>query len=184
MRYPVAETAEKHARILDQAARLFRDRGFDGVSVSEVMKATGLTHGPFYNHFASKQALMAECIEHASGRALEELEASAPSEQGWSDYVSAYLSPAHRDTPADGCLIAALGSEIARSPAVKVTLTEHVRRTLERMAGHFPWRRREQARTEAICALSTMVGAMVLARGIDDEALSNEILERVSSSLT
>lgn len=184
MRYPVAETAEKHDRILEQAARLFRDKGFDGVSVSEIMKTTGLTHGPFYNHFESKQALMAECIAHASSKALKTLEASAPSDQGWSDYAAAYLSQAHRDKPADGCLIAALGSEIARAPAVKVTLTEHVRRTLERMAGHFPWGRGEPARTKAIHALATMVGAMVLARGIDDEALSNEILAKVRSSLT
>ena len=56
MRYPAAETAEKHVRIVEQAARLFRERGFDGVSVGEIMKATGLTHGPFYNHFASKEA--------------------------------------------------------------------------------------------------------------------------------
>ena len=184
MRYPAAETAEKHSRILDQAARLFRDKGFDGVSVSEIMKATGLTHGPFYNHFESKQALMAECIEHASGKAIEGLEASAPSNQGWLDYVAAYLSRAHRDGPADGCLIAALGPEIARAPAVKVTLTEHVRQTLERMSCHFPWGRGDRGRTKAICALSTMVGAMVLARGIEDEALSNEILDKVRSSLT
>jgi len=60
MRYPAAETAEKHERILDEAARLFREQGFSGVSVSEIMKATGLTHGPFYNHFDSKEELMAE----------------------------------------------------------------------------------------------------------------------------
>src|SRR6202044_3740203 len=64
MRYPAAETAEKHARILDEAARLFRERGFSGVSVSEIMKATGLTHGPFYNHFDSKEALMADSVMH------------------------------------------------------------------------------------------------------------------------
>ena len=69
MRYPAAETAEKHQKILDEASRLFKERGF-GVSVSEIMKATGLTHGPFYNHFDSKEALMAECIEHAGGVAL------------------------------------------------------------------------------------------------------------------
>ena len=65
MRYPPAETAEKHARILDTASRLFRKRGFDDVSVAEIMKATGLTHGPFYNHFPSKQGLMVEAIRHA-----------------------------------------------------------------------------------------------------------------------
>ena len=77
MRYPAAETAEKHQKILAEASRLFKERGFDGVSVSEIMKATGLTHGPFYNHFDSKEALMAECIVHAGDAALAHLDEAA-----------------------------------------------------------------------------------------------------------
>src|SRR5271155_3143577 len=75
MRYPAAETAEKHERILNEAARLFRERGFSGVSVSEIMKATGLTHGPFYNHFDSKEELMAESVVHGFQRTLDGLNA-------------------------------------------------------------------------------------------------------------
>src|ERR1700681_2066411 len=92
MRYPAAETAEKHARILDAAARLFRERGFEDVSVSEIMQATGLTHGPFYNHFSSKEALMAESICHASGKFFERLKEIQPTEKGKAEYLSAYLS--------------------------------------------------------------------------------------------
>jgi TetR/AcrR family transcriptional repressor of nem operon len=81
MRYPAAETAEKHQKILDEASRLFKERGF-GVSVSEIMKATGLTHGPFYNHFDSKEALMAECIAHSAGSALDDLDAGRADARG------------------------------------------------------------------------------------------------------
>ena len=74
-RYPAAETAKKHERILDEAARLFREKGFSGVSVGEIMKATGLTHGPFYNHFDSKEELMAESVLHGFNTTMERLDA-------------------------------------------------------------------------------------------------------------
>src|SRR5476649_1905235 len=160
MRYPAAETAEKHQRILDAASRLFRERGFDGVSVAEIMKATGLTHGPFYNHFASKEALMAE---------------------GVVDYVQDYLSEAHRNDPGDGCLMSALGSEVSRVPAVRTGFTAHVRSSIASLAEHFPWSAKRHARRDAIRMLSAMVGAMTLARAVDDEALSEEILREVRS---
>src|SRR5271167_23432 len=105
MRYPAAETAEKHVRILEAASRMFRERGFSDVSVAEIMKATGLTHGPFYNHFPSKQALMAEAITHASEETLRGLDAVEQSEDGKSKYLSGYLSAEHRDHPGQGCLI-------------------------------------------------------------------------------
>src|ERR1700721_516319 len=98
-RYPAAETAAKHARILDKASRLFRERGFAEVSVAEIMQATGLTHGPFYNHFESKEGLMVEAVQHASEEGLEALEAAPHSEKGKRDFMSRYLSPAHRDCP-------------------------------------------------------------------------------------
>src|SRR3984885_2047922 len=91
MRYPAAETAEKHERILNEAARLFRERGFSGVSVSEIMKATGLTHGPFYNHFDSKEALMADSVMYGMQTTLDGLEATDGSAKGWAEYVKKYL---------------------------------------------------------------------------------------------
>src|ERR1700710_2290938 len=113
MRYPAAETAEKHARILDAASAMFRKSGFSNVSVGEIMRATGLTHGPFYNHFASKEALMAQSIEHASAKALADID-SAAAAAGLQNYLQMYLSTAHRDAPETGCLMAALGPEIGR----------------------------------------------------------------------
>src|SRR5580692_10250843 len=79
MRYPPEETAEKHARILEQASILFRERGFSGVSLSEIMKATGLTHGAFYNHFESKEDLISESIDDASAKLLDFMKESAAS---------------------------------------------------------------------------------------------------------
>jgi TetR/AcrR family transcriptional repressor of nem operon len=176
MRYPAAETAEKHQRILDAASRLFRQRGFADVSVAEIMQATGLTHGPFYNHFPSKQALMAEAVAHASAQTFGRITNTDPSEAGKAAYLSAYLSTAHRDDPGDGCLMASLASDIAREPAVKRAMTTHLTALIDRMAAHFPWRSKRDARGDTIRLLASTVGALILARAVDDDALSAEIL--------
>ena len=181
MRYPAAETAEKHQRILDAASRLFRERGFDGVSVAEIMKATGLTHGPFYNHFASKEALMAESVAHAVAASKARIAPALQTAEGMVEYVQDYLSEAHRNDPGDGCLMSALGSEVSRVPAVRTGFTAHVRSSIASLAEHFPWSAKRHARRDAIRMLSAMVGAMTLARAVDDEALSEEILREVRS---
>jgi len=181
MRYPAAETAEKHQRILDEASRLFRERGFDGVSVSEIMKATGLTHGPFYNHFASKEALMAESVAHAAAASKAGAESARGSPEAMIDYVQHYVSESHRDDPGHGCLMAALGSEVSRVPAVRAGFTDHVRASIANFSKHFPWPAKRHARRDSIRMLSAMVGAVTLARAVDDPALSEEILREVRS---
>ncbi|HEY4371298.1 MAG TPA: TetR/AcrR family transcriptional regulator [Burkholderiales bacterium] len=174
MRYPPEETAEKHRRILEEAAILFRERGFSGVSVSEIMKATGLTHGAFYNHFDSKEDLIAKSIEEASAKALEAM-------QPIPQYVKTYLSTEHRDDKGRGCLIAALGGEIAREPAAQAAFTQHVEKTLQGLAP--PATSKKGARRQAIHALSTIIGALVLARGVSDPELSGEILREARLAL-
>lgn len=181
MRYPPEETAKKHQRILDEAARLFREQGFDGVSVSEIMKATGLTHGPFYNHFASKEALMAASIEHASAASGAGLDAASASPQAMRAYVADYLSTAHRDNAGAGCLMSALAGEIRNQPAVRQPFTAHVRGAIGKMAAHFPWKKKTDPRQQAILMWSAMVGAVALARSVDDAALSDEILAAVAA---
>jgi TetR/AcrR family transcriptional regulator, transcriptional repressor for nem operon len=181
MRYPAAETAEKHRRILTAASRLFRERGFAGVSVAEIMQATGLTHGPFYNHFPSKHALMAEAIGHASAETFERIAETDPSAAGKAAYLAAYFSRAHRDDPGDGCLMAALASEIGREPAAKPAMTAHVKGVIAKLAAHFPWGRKRDARGDTIRLLATSVGALILARAVDDEALSAEILREAAA---
>jgi TetR/AcrR family transcriptional repressor of nem operon len=187
MRYPAAETAEKHARILDAASAMFRKSGFSNVSVGEIMRATGLTHGPFYNHFASKEALMAESIEHASAKALADIDAIAPVDEGLEKYLQNYLSTTHRDSPETGCLMAALGPEIARESereaGLRSAFTSHLRAAIDRFRKYRPGTSKKAARANAVRTLASLVGAMVLARAVDDDALSREILRDVSEGL-
>jgi len=184
MRYPASETAEKHKKILKEAARLFRERGFDGAGVADIMEAAGLTHGAFYAHFPSKDALEAEALEQAfaqSGRLTYKLTANASDPKG--AFLTSYLSAAHRDHPGSGCAIAALGPEIARDSAARGPFTQQVKRMIEGMVGRFRWKRKGDARRDAIHLLSAAVGALVLARAVDDRELSDEILASVRESL-
>jgi TetR/AcrR family transcriptional repressor of nem operon len=183
MRYPAAETAEKHERILNEAARLFREHGFSGVSVSEIMKATGLTHGPFYNHFDSKEALMADSVVHGMQTSLDELQGTEGSTKGWADYLKRYLSVAHRDACGAGCTMAALAAEVRQEPLVRGPFTARLKAVVEKMASHFPWSSKKAARGDSIRALSSMIGAMVLARAVNDDAFSEEILKEVRKGL-
>lgn len=182
MRYPAEETAKKHERILAEASKLFRERGFDGVSVAEIMKATGLTHGPFYNHFASKEALMADSIAHASASTGVGLDAVLDDPEALRAYVQDYLSPGHRDCPGEGCVLAALSGEARNQPAVRAPFSTHLKASIDKFARHFPWKKKSDTRVEAIRALSAMVGAVALARAVDDAELSDEILAAVRSA--
>jgi TetR/AcrR family transcriptional repressor of nem operon len=183
MRYPAEETAEKHKRILDQASLLLRERGLSKVSVSDVMKAAGLTHGAFYNHFDSKEALIASSIEHASLTAREDIAEAEKSLKGLTSYVDNYLSQEHRDAPAAGCLISALGPEISREPSAKPAFTDHVRAVLKSLTSPFRRRQSSNPRGDAIRLVSGMVGAIILARAVDDVELSDEILREAREAL-
>jgi TetR/AcrR family transcriptional repressor of nem operon len=185
MRYPARETAEKHERILKEAARLFRERGFDGAGVAEIMEAAGLTHGAFYAHFASKDALEAEAVDRAfaqSGSSVYALTANASDAKR--AFLDSYLSGAHRDHPGTGCPVAALGPEIARDSAARKPFTQRVKHMIDGMAGRFQWKRKSAARRNAIHLLSASVGALILARAVDDPQLSDELLGSVRDSLT
>jgi TetR/AcrR family transcriptional regulator, transcriptional repressor for nem operon len=183
MRYPASETAKKHKRIIREAARLFRERGFAGVSVAEIMQATGLTHGPFYNHFPSKEALMAESLEHALKSTLAGVEQVDSSPKRKAEYLDSYLSTAHRDAPGKGCSIAALAADIRQESQVKGPFTAHLMAIIDKMTANFPWRSKRSARGDSIRTLSTMVGALILARAVDDEAFSKEILREARRGL-
>jgi TetR/AcrR family transcriptional repressor of nem operon len=183
MRYPASETAKKHKRIIREAARLFRERGFSGVSVGEIMHATGLTHGPFYNHFQSKEALMAESVEYGLKNTLAGVEQVGNSRRRKGEYLDNYLSTAHRDAPGNGCTTAALAADIRQEPQVKGPFTAHLKAIVEKMATNFPWRSKRSARGDSIRTLSTMVGALILARAVDDEAFSKEILREARRAI-
>src|ERR1700739_2810025 len=119
MRYPAKETAAKHERIVKEASRLFRERGFQNVTVGEVMKAAGLTHGAFYAHFTSKQELQEAAVAYGQGVSAERARSHGAAKKGRRAYADRYLSARHRDNPGDGCTMAALSQEVARTPELK-----------------------------------------------------------------
>src|SRR5215469_14734499 len=166
MRYPVEETAAKHERIVKEASRLFRERGFENVSVGEVMKAAGLTHGAFYAHFGSKEELQAATIAYGQRVSLERMQRSN-SKKSTESYVDRYLSAWHRDHPGDGCTMAALAQEVARSsPELKIAFEQGLEHILSAKRGD---------RKDAIFQAAAMIGGVVLARAVQDPRLSAEI---------
>lgn len=183
VRYPAAETAEKHTRILMAAGLAYREKGFSGVSVSDIMKATGLTHGPFYNHFNSKEALISEALQYISDATVNLTDGFEASEEGKADFVRSYLSNEHCNDSGNGCLMASLASAIAREPSFKPTFTRHVTGIISNMVERFPWSSKARAKKDALRTLAAMVGAVVLARAVDDDDLANEILSEVADGL-
>ena len=174
MRYPAEETAAKHERIVKEASRLFRERGFENVTVTEVMKAAGLTHGAFYAHFASKEELEAAAIAYGQKVSLERVQRNKVMRNKGS-YADRYLSPVHRDNPSDGCTMAALGQEVARStPELKAAFEQGLEKILSAEGGD---------RKEAIFQAAAMLGGIVLARAVQDPRLSDEILKSVRQKL-
>jgi TetR/AcrR family transcriptional repressor of nem operon len=187
MRVSREQAAKNRERILDVAARLFRERGFNGVGVADLMKAAGLTHGGFYGHFASKEDLMARACARALDRSLDRWTRRAEGATGGAlaSIATTYLSAAHRDRPGDGCLLAALGTDASRQAApVRRTVTEGLRSLVAALARLIPGRSEAVRRERALATFASMVGAMVLARAVDDAAFSDEILNAVSAALS
>jgi TetR/AcrR family transcriptional repressor of nem operon len=165
------QMAENRSRILTEAARLFRDKGFEAVSVAEVMKAAGLTHGGFYGHFASKDDLIAQTVAHA----LTGEEGTV----GLEAFLSSYLSPAHRDAPATGCPTAAFASDARRqTPEARAAMAVGIAAQIARLSASLEGQGVRDARRAAIGCWSAAVGAMILARAVEDAALSDEILDQ------
>jgi len=165
---------------------VFRAKGFDGVGVTDLMKSAGLTHGGFYANFNSKEDLIAESCERSLAKLNEDWDKTAGGKNGdlLRAVVAAYLSTSHRDDPGNGCLVAALGSDVARkSPAVRHAVTEGLRPFIELLTRAAPGHTRIARRKRALAVYASLVGAMVLARAVDDPALSKQILEAVKASL-
>ena len=186
MKVSRAEAAQNRERIIEVAARLFRERGFGGIGVAELMKIAGLTHGGFYGHFASKEDLMAQACARALEGSLDAWHQVAERGGGnaLSAVASAYLSPAHRDRPGEGCALAALGAEAARhgSP-VRGAFTQGVRSLVDRLTRLLPGKSKRAKRERALAIFASMVGALVLARAVDDAELSEEVLQSVLASI-
>jgi len=178
--------AENRERILTVAARLFRERGFDGIGVADLMKAAGLTHGGFYGQFESKEDLAAQACARALAESAAKWDRLIGENPGDTlDAVAAsYLSPRHRDDAGHGCALAALGAEAQRrEPAVRRALTEGLLPLVERLEGIVPGRTRAARRRKALSTMAHFMGALVLARSVDDPKLSNQILKAVREDL-
>ncbi|RMB54707.1 TetR family transcriptional regulator [Sphingomonas sp. PP-CE-3A-406] len=164
------QMVENRRRILQEASRLFRDRGFAAVTVADVMKAAGQTHGGFYGHFASKDDLIAATIADT----LAGESAGMADIDAWTD---AYLSPLHRENPDQGCPMASLAGLMRhQTPEARAAMTHGLNAHIDRFARGLPGDGDPERRQAAIGRWAAMVGAVVLSRAVDDTALSDEVL--------
>jgi TetR/AcrR family transcriptional regulator, transcriptional repressor for nem operon len=174
------ETSARHrTALLEAASRLFRERGFEGVSIAEIAAAAGLTHGAFYTHFASKGALCVEVVERGIGESAAIAQAVPHSRR-----VEFYLSAAHAEDRAKGCAIAALSGDVAREPPeVRAAFSRSIDHLFDVLtSGQPPGARRP--RDPGIVSLATRIGALVLARATTDPKLRDEILGAAKRALT
>ncbi|HJZ74465.1 MAG TPA: helix-turn-helix domain-containing protein [Vicinamibacterales bacterium] len=182
MRVTREQAAAHREKILEVAGTLFRERGFDGIGVADIMKEAGLTHGGFYGHFASKEDLAAEITARVLGREgwLERLTDTA--NPSFADVVRKYLSPRHREDAANGCLFAALGSDVVRQPrSVRRAFTDGLRRRIRVLQELLPGRMAAR-RQKALATMAGLIGALILSRAVDDPQLSDEILQAAAST--
>lgn len=180
MGHSQAEKARSRERILAEASRQVRDGGLESVSVGALMKSVGLTHGGFYGHFESRDALLAEALERALQESVAKAgESRSGSPASFESIVRSYLSRSHRDARDSGCAVAALVSDVARADATaRDVMTPHVETfvgTVSRALGGDDER--------AIVAVSAMVGALALSRVVADPARSDAILKTVRDHL-
>ena len=180
MRYSREHKQETHDRIVKKASVRLREKGAHGIGVADLMKEAGLTHGGFYAHFDSREALVIEAFAYAMDRAMDNWRKAsdqvAPEKQ-LTQIVETYLSALHRDNPGHGCSIPALGAEIAReSPKTRKAFAAKLEQMIDMMADQVLEVPRKGARKQAVAALATMMGTLVLSRIAGSGELSDEIL--------
>ena len=186
MKVSKKKMAEHREKILASAAKRFRERGFDGISVAELMQEAGLTHGGFYGHFGSKEELAALASERAMQESIAKWEKVIASAEG--DRISAlaeyYFAKQRRDRAGSGCFFAALGTDVARqAPPVRAAVGAGLLKYLDLIESVASGPTKKARRQKAIATFSTMIGAMILARSVQDPVLSDEILEAAGASI-
>ena len=168
-----------HERIVEVAARAIRRSGYGGTGVADIMKEAGLTHGAFYAHFPSREAMLAEAADRAGAESVEasaKIAAAAPKRQALPVLVRAYLSKAHIENAEVGCPVAALGSEMPRqAPEVRRAATRRIKEMIDVVSRQSPDWGQRGAHEHALVTVATMVGALMLARAVDEPALSEAI---------
>lgn len=177
-----------HERIVQAAARAIRRSGYDGTGVADIMKAAGLTHGAFYAHFESREAMLAEAADRAGAESnafAASVIAAAPPEQALQALMQAYLSKEHLAGIETGCPVSALGSEMPRqSPEVRRAATARIKEMIDLVARQSPDWGQPDGHERALVTVATMVGTLVLARAVDDPALSDALCNATLKHLT
>ena len=183
MPWPRGHKARTRERIIQAAAEAFRERGVAGVRIEEIMAAAGLTHGGFYAHFKSKDDLIAAALKSVNETRLsrfDEVAAARAKGSGLDLAVDTYLSSRHREHPESGCVIATLGSELARERgSARHQIGENARAWLERFAQHAPAATARDRERQAAGAFAAMIGGLVLARTLEDPHASDRLLADV-----
>jgi TetR/AcrR family transcriptional regulator, transcriptional repressor for nem operon len=168
-----------HERIVQAAARAIRRSGYDGTGVADIMKEAGLTHGAFYAHFDSREAMLAEAADRAGAESnafAARVVAAAPAEQSLQALVQAYLSREHLEGIETGCPVSALGSEMPRqAPEVRRAATRRIKEMIDLVARQSPDWGQPGAHERALVTVATMVGTLMMARAVDDAALSDSL---------
>jgi TetR/AcrR family transcriptional repressor of nem operon len=186
MGYSKAQKEKTHKRVVAIASKRFREKGFAGFGIAELMKEAGLTVGGFYKHFDSRDELVAEALSDAFGTWQRQMESAESSGEplSFEKLIDDYVSDVHRKNPGAGCAFSALAPEIARSDRrTRALSSEQVSNDLELIARLLPGKDKRAWRSRAILTFSALVGAMSLARAVSDEVLSQEILTTVADLL-
>ena len=186
MRVSREKAAANRERIVEAAGALFREKGFGGIGVADIMKAADLTHGGFYGHFDSKDDLVAEACQRAMAIAIASWEKTAARDPDdpFAALLGRYLSPRHRDDPARGCVFAALGADAARSgPQVHDAFADGLEPLIALLASSAPGSTKAARRRKGVAAMAGLVGALLLARAIGKRELSDEILNATRREL-
>jgi TetR/AcrR family transcriptional regulator, transcriptional repressor for nem operon len=176
-----------HERIVGAAARAIRRSGYNGTGVADIMKEAGLTHGAFYAHFESREAMLAEAAERAgaeSNSLAARVIAAVPSDQALQALIQTYLSKEHLEGIETGCPISALGSEVPRQPPeVRSVATRRIKEMIDLVARQLPDLGQHGAHERALVTVATMVGTLILARAVNDSALSDALCNASLKSL-
>lgn len=178
-----------HEHIVQTAARALRERGPAGVGVAEVMQEAGLTHGGFYAHFKSKNLLIAEAADRAASESMSHLIKAIAHKAEGSDplriLLETYLSQRHLHSPERGCLLASLGSDLQReSPEVRRVATERIKELIDLIQRQMPGWQEGAGKARAMATLAGMVGAMIVARAVDEPDLAQALLDTTVESLS
>ena len=177
-----------HNRIVETAARAIRRSGYGGTGLAEIMKEAGLTHGGFYAHFDSREGMLAEAADRAGAESLALLAgaaAAAPPKKALAAILRAYLSREHVEGVDTGCPVAALGSEMPRqAPRIRRAATRRIKEMIDLVARQSPDWGRPGAHQRALVTVATAVGALILARAVDDPRLSDAVRDAALNHLT